>query len=180
MQPANPIHIHNKVYLELKDGSWKSKTNAGLYGDFNLFSPSHAVVARDLLSNAQSRTDDCPAAPFSLSDIFRFDDAMKKELSEGGSGFKLLVQIGSDLVAQARNSFLLGCHLIMSHGLGFEEAFLSLRPLHVLLDRFSNECSISVEKSLRAFCCAKCLNWIDFRISANNDIQIDRFVHDVR
>ncbi len=180
-QPAAyPIHIHNKVYFALNDGCCTSEFNSSVYPDFSCFSPSQAAAASDLLSHEQRCGEACTAASLSLSDIFRFDDTMRKVLSNGGSRFKLVVNIGSDLVTQARNSFLLGCHLIMSHGLGFEEAFLSLRPLHKLFDQLSNDCAISVEKSLRAFCCAKCLNWIDFRISASNDIQIDRFVHDTR
>jgi hypothetical protein len=177
---AFPIHIHNKVYLAFNGGCGGNARDSNIYADFKFFSPSEAIVARDLLSYELKRErGDFTTAILSLSDIFRFDETMRKELSQI-SGLKLLVNIGSDIMTQARNTFLLGCHLIMSHGLGFEEAFLSLRPLHDLFDQFFQECAFSVEQSLRAFCCAQCLNWIDFRISASNDIQIDRFIHDVR
>jgi hypothetical protein len=49
----------------------------------------------------------------------------------------------------------------MTRGLGFEEAYLAFRPIYCLFERTSSD-GMSVEKSMRAFCCAKCLNWIDF------------------
>jgi hypothetical protein len=51
--------------------------------------------------------------------------------------------------------------MIMSHGLGFEETYLAFRPLHGFFKNTSY-LEIPVENTLRAFCCAKCLNWIDF------------------
>ncbi len=51
--------------------------------------------------------------------------------------------------------------MIMTHGLGFEEAYLAFRSLYGLFEKTASD-EMSVEKSMRAFCCAKCLNWIDF------------------
>jgi hypothetical protein len=179
---AKPIHIHNKLYIALSDECCSIALADRNEEYLNLFSPMETFLASDWQSNERSTThfNDCIMTNFGLSDIFRFDDIVRSEAAKNSSGFKQLVNIGSDPVTQARSSFFLGCHLIMSHGLGFEEAFLSLRPLHALFEQFSQMGYISVENSLRAFCCAKCLNWIDFRISTGNDIQIDRFVHDVR
>jgi hypothetical protein len=183
MAKQQAIHIHNKLYIALSDdGCWSDALANRNFEDYNLFSPMETFLASDRQANERNKTqfDDSIMNIFGLSDIFLFDDIMKSELAKNSFGFKQLVNIGSDPVTQARSSFLLGCHLIMSHGLGFEETFLSLRPLHALFDQFSQMENISLENSLRAFCCAKCLNWIDFRISTENDIQIDRFVHDVR
>ncbi len=175
-----PIHIHNKLYIVLNDGCLENAHTISIYAEYDFFSVSGiANLPSDHLSNVR-QDDDCEIALFCLSDIYRFDDTMRREIARSTAGLKQLVDIGTDPVIQARNSFFLGCHLIMSHGLGFEEAFLSLRSLHELFDQCYRKNNISVEKSLRAFCCAKCLNWIDFRISTGNDIQIDRLVHDAR
>jgi hypothetical protein len=47
----------------------------------------------------------------------------------------------------------------MSHGYAFEEVVLALRPS---LDTI-NHSVIAIKDTLRAVCCAKCLDWIDFR-----------------
>ena len=86
---------------------------------------------------------------------------MVAKLSNIHTSQKLVFCDGKDLQSQVQLAFLLGCHLIMTHGLGFEEAYLAFRPLSTLFERTSTD-EISVEKSMRAFCCAKCLNWIDF------------------
>ena len=153
-----------------------SACTTSTYADSYFFVPSATFLA----STYGAHADECKNVIFCLSDIYRFDETVGRLFATSTPFIRLLVDIGTDPVVQIRNSFFLGCHLIMSHGLGFEEAFLSLRSLHELFDRFYQESNISVEKSLRAFCCAKCLNWIDFRISTGNDIQIDRFVHDAR
>jgi hypothetical protein len=69
----------------------------------------------------------------------------------------------------------------MTHGLGFEEAFLSFRSFHELFQSYAE--GVSVENVLRAFCCAKCLNWIDFKAASDAEnkpsksINIPEFIH---
>ncbi len=98
--------------------------------------------------------------PSSLSEIFRFN-MMVAKMSKQHSTLKLVLCSGPDIQSQVQLAFLLGCHMIMTHGLGFEEAYLAFRPIYGLFEPISSN-TMSVEKSMRAFCCAKCLNWIDF------------------
>ncbi len=139
------IHIHNKLYIVLNDGCLRNACTISVNAEYDFPSISDtADLPSYRLSNVR-HDDDCEIAIFCLSDIYRFDDILRREIVNNTSGFKQIVNIGTDPVIQARNSFFLGCHLIMSHGLGFEEAFLSLRSLHELfecqvfeLDRFQN------------------------------------------
>ena len=77
---------------------------------------------------------------------------------------------------------LIGCHLIISKGLGFEESFLALkafRPFHPLFEKHFS----LLESLFRAVCCAKCLNWIDFSVDAtesSTQIWMEEYIHYAR
>lgn len=133
-------------------------------------------------------TSDCGALPrrdsVAFVEVYRFD-LMAKRTEDMNPNTKILFVLNSDLVTNNILSFLIGSHLIMSHGLGFEEAYLSLRPI---VSHFKNESAndgMSVENLLRAFCCAKCLDWINFQISPGlesreKELQIDKIICDER
>lgn len=116
-----------------------------------------------------------------LSAIFHFD-AMVKRILNQHLLHKIIFCAGKDLEYQIELSILLGCHLIMTHGLGFEETFLAFRPLNSFFKQTSF-LDISLENILRAFCCAKCLNWIDFgqkKDEQNHPICMEEFDRDAR
>ena len=117
--------------------------------------------------------------PFSLSDIYGFNEMMQN-VSRCSSKVKIICA-GVDPVQQVAIAFLLGCHLIMSNGLGFEEAYLPFRPLYATIEQcFGN---VAFTSSLRALCCVKCLNWIDFRKDPIDEsqprciIDMEEFIH---
>jgi hypothetical protein len=47
--------------------------------------------------------------------------------------------------------------------MGNEETLLSFKSVHVLFEKYFAASNLSVKKSLRSLCCAKCLDWIDLR-----------------
>ena len=98
----------------------------------------------------------------SLLDIHRFDTLMKEGV-RSSAGLKLMLMIDGELGSQIKNLFLLGCHLILSQGIGFEETLLSFKCFHILFEKYFTISNISVENSLRSLCCAKCLDWINLR-----------------
>jgi hypothetical protein len=108
----------------------------------------------------------------------RFIEIMQND--DLGSKIKIICT-GVDPVQQVASAFLLGCYLILSTGLGFEEACLAFRPLSETIDRCIG--NVVFKNSLRALCCAKCLNWIDFRRDSESEtmlhqqIEIDEFIH---
>jgi hypothetical protein len=115
---------------------------------------------------------------FSLESIFRFDIIIKSLLLKQTN--RILVCPNNETHTQAKILVLLGCHLIMSQGMGFEETVLAFRPLNTLLQANLRGVS-SFEAILRAMCCAKCLNWINFSLEQTNKdddgIQMDEYIH---
>ena len=99
--------------------------------------------------------------PFSLTELHRFDAMMRTSSKEAS---KLLVYGGHDTRFTAAVALLVACHLIMSRGLGFEESLLAFSTLQKsLAEPFSQHfCSPGFMGVMRAMCCAKCLNWVDF------------------
>ncbi len=119
--------------------------------------------------------------PFSLEEVFRLDITLGCLIQRQAR--RVLVCTGFESNRQARTLMLLGCHMVLSQGMAFEEAFLIFRPLHSLIQTHFKGIS-AFENLLRAMCCAKCLNWIDFGVACNNKpescIQMDEFIHYAR
>ncbi len=93
---------------------------------------------------------------------------------------RIVFQAGTDSSTQATIAFLMGCHMMLSHGLGFEETYLAFRRLHSIMEPQS--CTgpqISVKSCLRAFCRAKCSEWITF-IDKPGSMHIDEYLHYAR
>ena len=118
----------------------------------------------------------------SLEEIYHFDSIMKT-FGMRDKSKKLLICTGSEPIQQIRILKLIGCHLILSHEMGFEAACLAFRPFSDLLQ---DQCSrsLSFETLLRSVCCAKCLNWINFTtdyIDSNDQgIMMDEYIHYAR
>ena len=72
-----------------------------------------------------------------LSAILRFDEMVRSDL-RNQTCHSLIFQGGENEKNQTQLSFLLGCHLIMTHGLGFEETYIAFSPLHELYQRLYN------------------------------------------
>ena len=115
-----------------------------------------------------------------LSELHRFDRWLQN-ISSSNPGVQIRVMAGSDPLLQVRTAFLLGGHLIASQGRGFEETFLAFRPLHQTIDLQLGLAEF--KNSLRSICCAKCLRWIDFdyssddELTTNGSIQMDEYAH---
>jgi hypothetical protein len=153
------VRLHSELYIALGGiDQAKGLVEKDLKsGRVIQFSPSKLVddAGRDVGSVLDNSFE-----PSSLSEIFRFN-AMVAKISKLYAGFKLIFCAGRFVQSKVQLAFLLGCHMIMTHGLGFEEAYLAFRPIYGLFEETSSD-EMSVEKAMRAFCCAKCLNWIDF------------------
>jgi hypothetical protein len=117
----------------------------------------------------------------SLEEVHRFDCFMRRaEILQ--PHLKLLVCAGDEPFRQMRTMLLLGCHLIISQGLGFEESFLDLKAFRSFHPMFETHFAC-LESVFRAVCCAKCLNWIDFSLDASEcsaRIQMDEYIHYAR
>jgi hypothetical protein len=127
---------------------------------FQLATLANGALVRHLSGNS--------LMPFSLSDIYAFSEMMQR-VSRLGPSVRFLCA-GVDPEQQVALAFLLACHMIMTNGLGFEEAYLLFKPLYETIDRCIG--NLAFTSSLRALCCAKCLNWIDFRNDSENGTMV--------
>ena len=103
--------------------------------------------------------------PVSLGEVRTFDIMMRMIASRDCSALITVVCYCCDQQTQEAVAFLVGCHLMLSHGYGFEETILLFRPPNELIATYyadQRHVNYSFKNLLRAVCCAKCLGWIDF------------------
>jgi hypothetical protein len=95
----------------------------------------------------------------SLSNVFKFSNIIKNA-SKRNPQCKIALCCGREPGLRIQIACLLGCHLIMEQGLGFEEAYLALAPIHSPALTHSKTGAEMLKNALRALCCGKCLNWL--------------------
>ncbi len=161
------VKVHNRIVLALSNDDTRLRKIAKIrYPDCSIIE-----VGED---NVQERQGSLSA---SLEEIFRFDRLVQSWLSTSSSSV-FMVCTGKLVERQIRIILLLGCHLMMSQGLGFEETILAIRPLRALYDSCCTGIH-TVDHYLRAVCCAKCLKWIDFQRTEEvmGEIPMDEYIH---
>ena len=173
------LHVHGKVYIRSNGSSSKiheANKSQALPSQLHEVQMCHLVHAIGDSSTTMYLG--------SLSEI-QFFNSKAAEYVAKYHDFESKIVFTTESTIDARELFMIGCHLIINHGLGFEETYLSLKPFNKYFSECSPICGDSFETWLRCFCCAKCLDWIDFRVSpqytaGNHTIQIDKFIHDDR
>ena len=103
-------------------------------------------------------------SPSSLTEIFKFDE-MACALERNNTKTRLVFCTGGSHASQARLAFLVGCHMMMSHGTTLDDTIQYFRNLHGLFHQFAstNGGNVSVQSCWRALSSARSLHWIDFR-----------------
>ena len=164
--------IHNRISVALLS---ESDVKRLLKGD----SSECCIVG---LSGSETECD-CTNPVYSLVEIFKFVSYMQRATSSQAGHAQILVCTGLDQHRQARVLFNLGCHLLMSNGLGYEETLLAFRPFTTLIASHGPG-QVWAESFWRAICCAKCLNWIDFKpMQAEGScekLHMDEYIHYAR
>lgn len=154
------IHVHNRLYLALYDAKQAEIMAQHELKQNFLVVPIASLKACPIHG---IKEDSESFNPSSLIEIFKFDE-MACTLERKNPQMKLVFCTGAGQSSQIRVAFLIGCHMIMSHGIGFEETHLAFKHFHVLFERFSPaDGGVSVQSCWRALSRAKCLNWVDFR-----------------
>ena len=149
------LHIHNNLYVSLTDVEQERRRSQPVDQKIVLI-PFNSVHCCEENSCEVGKA----FQPSYLSAIYNFD-AKIRNISAKCDGCKLVFSTSELAVCRVKLAFLLGCHMIMTHGIGFEETFLAIRQLFKLVGE-GTTMTDSVGNSLRAFCSAKCLNWIEF------------------
>ena len=170
------IHIYNNLYIAMSDIE-QIKHSEVVEKSRIVMIPFNAIQRG--FCEAE-RTSENSFHPSYLTAIYKFGASISK-ISSLNEHKKMVFFTSRDIQSQSKLAFLLGCHLIMAHGLGFEETCLAFVPIWKMHEHI---CLIvrSVEKSLRAFCCARCLNWIDFgktfkALDKKETIDVEEFEH---
>ena len=179
------VNIHNRLLMAaFKDNPSSAILRTISSLNYVLATFTHAPeIRREQPSHHEYAT--AFSAP-SVEDIFRFDQ-MACALEERNLSHKIVFQSRLDWHSHATLAFLMGCHMMLSHGLGFEETYLAFRRLHTIMDpEPRNEPQITVKSCLRAFCRAKCSNWMIFKgpmaasPDSNNSIHIEKYLQYAR
>jgi hypothetical protein len=173
------IHLHGNIYIALQAFSSEYQ-----FSDNEVVVVSARSVWHEIEGSTSKEIEQLHRIAFpTLRSVILFHHIAKKIEGQNRS-LKIIFRVEDLLEQQVWICFLLGCHLVVSHGMGFEETILSFKPLHQVFDQFSVAYGISFEQSLRAFCAAKCLNWIDFEVSPtlgpSSLSMIDNLVHENR
>ena len=167
------VLVHNRLYLALL-GEKQAEIVAR-----NILTLNYLVVPLSVsdVADIQSTKDNETFEPPCLGDIFKFDE-MASALERKHPRMKLVFHTGPNQTTQIGMAFLMGCHLIMSHGVGFEETFLTFRNFHSISELKANgSADISITSCWRAFCCAKCLAWIEFNKVVCDSVHDDKCIH---
>jgi hypothetical protein len=177
------IYIHNRLLLAVLDERISPAVNTKMSSlNYVFVSPHQTNVTEFLQRETQRKSRDKFTKP-KIEDIYEFDQ-MACAVEAKYPTQRIVFQTGSDQNAQATISFLMGCHMMLSHGLGFEETYLAFRRLHSIMDPPTRDGpQISVKSCLRAFCRAKCSEWITFKdpVAGSPDkpgtMHIDEYLH---
>ena len=181
------VYIHNRIHMALFDEK-VTPTVSGSFSELNFkFVPMLQTVADIIQRRSITFSDKFLFKAPSLEDIFRFNE-LAMDLQQRSPTTKIVFQAGSDQFSQATFAFLVGCHLMLSHGLGFEETYLAVSRIPGAIEpRGQDLPSISVRGCLRAFCRAKCHNWICFTESEASQpsedvssIHVEEYLHYAR
>ena len=99
----------------------------------------------------------------SLTQIFKFDE-MARSISRRNPTQRLIFSAGSDLISRVHTSFLLGCHLMMSHDVDFDIVYPAFHRMHDILESLrSDDTGSSVFSGMRAIFQARKNCWIEFK-----------------
>ena len=166
--PASFFNLHSRFYLALhEDEMARRVAQSEFVKNYFVVSQSTSLMSSGSLHSAE---------------VYRFDCMTKNILRAHGDQCKVVFSTGKDVKLQVRLAFLLGCNMIMSHGIGHEAAFESLKPMHSLflhlgLDRPMMEYFHAVSK-------AKQNRWIDFSAWLQEEFlptsDMDEYIHYAR
>ncbi len=115
-----------------------------------------------------------PFVPSPLQEIYNFDE-LANQVSRRSTGLRLVFCAGLDPVLQARVTFLLGCHMVISLG-------MDPSAVHVIFQKAVNIGSGQLD-GWRALKSVKTMGWINFQDPFQTDdddqktIHMDEYIH---
>lgn len=177
------VRIHNNLFVAACNAHALVKALGSRSGEFFIMPAQSEKKSKP--SEISPRSDVARFHPCSLTEIYRFG-VLVANIIKSHENSNIVFSVSSDMREQLDLIFLLGCHLIMHHGLDFEETCLALLPMKKVFPKYESE-SVELETAFRAVWCAKHSNWIDFetgwdscQVSEESFICMDEYVHYAR
>ena len=170
------LDLHCKLYLALYSEEQVERiAQHALHSNYILLPLQPANVSPDDFDPSVINS--------SLEEIYRFDQMSQSAIHQN-AGMKVVLYTGPGNAHQLKIIFLLGCHMIMTHGWSCDDALSAFKPLADLVHSACREGS--VQSSWRALCWARERSWINFKetfdLGLNNHdcIQMDEYLHYAR
>jgi hypothetical protein len=167
------VNIHSRLYLALY-----TEEQTERIAQHELI--CHFLIVPLLPSPSSMQIEEQNIISSSLEEIYKFDQ-MCHAVMRQNENTKIVFCTGCDQGHQFKITFLLGCHMIMSHGLSSERVLTQFRSLKEMFDADGEDGSM--QSSWRAISWAKEMGWIDFRetfergLDKMNVIQMDEYLH---
>ena len=167
------IGVHSRLYLSLFEKDQVEKIAQHKLHSNYLVLPltrKHTVLSEN----------DAKYVLSSLEEIYQFDQ-MVHAIMRQNSGMKVVFYTGVGNQHQLKAIFLIGCHLIMTHGWTSAEVVSTFSSMSESVLNSENDCS--VRSSWRAIFWAKKKNWINFKetfdlgLEGHDGIQMDEYLH---
>jgi hypothetical protein len=120
--------------------------------------------------------------PSSLTEIYNFDK-VANQVARQHLDHKLVFSTSSKARARSRVVFLLGCHLILSHGMTYFDVCKSFSDIQWVFSQLppaSDENQPSVQSCWSCIACTTRLGWLDFQGLVHRDeggIDMEEYMH---
>jgi hypothetical protein len=171
------FHIHKELYLALYDEEQAERmAHHSLQLKFVIVPILSTVDPQESCSGNNKTVLFLPA---SLIEVYKFDE-MTNQVARRNADHKLVFSAGRNVHFQTRAAFLVGCHMVMSHGFDAEKTFQVFKSF----EEFFDWSQIGILDCWRALYRAKSAGWIDFqeRFDFGSDdgtmtINMEEFIH---
>jgi hypothetical protein len=129
-QSKSFVHLHRRLYLSLFDPV-RSSVVAHHELNTNFLIIPFNFGSKSILPNGLEAIES--KGPISLAEIYNFD-CMMRAVARQNPNAKLVLCAGTPPAVRARVVLLLGCHMILSHGVSIKRVFRAFAPLRGLPD----------------------------------------------
>jgi hypothetical protein len=174
-QDGSVFHLHGRIYATISPQEKLIRSNYSYYCCFELMEQVGEIGENQTIVLPVPDVEN-----ISLEQVYLFDSKLNS-LMQSSPDRNVVACLGSTIHRRPMHMVFLGCHLILSHRLNFEDTLLALKPVHNI---HGGEFSSMIENVLRGVCCSKCLNWIGFTTDVNHEsepeLQIDEYMHYAR
>ena len=171
------FHVHNQLYLALYDVKQAERMAHHSLKLKYVVVPICSSASNSSETWVNDTTDGF--IPASLIELYKFDE-MANQIARRNADHKLVFSAGRNLQVQMRAAFLIGCHMVMSHGFDADKVFQIFKSF----EEFFGCSQVGILDCWRALHRAKSAGWVDFQERFDFDscdetvaINMEEFIH---